>query len=95
MKRHKGRVVDRKKKPVSAISAACPEGRKSKHGESVDRERLRGGESRSGESPSLPVKRNKHREYVGVWKLGGQRRTCQCSGVCSVYNLGVRNVLCR
>ena len=49
----RGRVVETRKKPVSAISVVHPGGRKSEHGERADRERLRGGESRSGESPSL------------------------------------------
>ena len=62
------------KKPVSAISAACPGGRKNEQGERVDSETLQGGKSRLGESPSLPVKKNKHGEYVGVRKLWGTRK---------------------
>ena len=35
---------------------------------------MQGGKSRLGESPLLPVKKNKHGEYVGVRKLGGGTR---------------------
>ena len=70
----KGRVVEMRKKPVCAISAAYPGGRQSEHEERADRERLQGGESRSGESPSLPVKKNKHGEYGRVRKLWVTRK---------------------
>ena len=38
------------------------------------REWYEGGESGSGDSSSLPIKKNKHGEYVGVRKLWGTRK---------------------
>ena len=35
---------------------------------------MQSGESRSGDSSSLPVKKNKQGEYVGVRKLWGTRK---------------------
>ena len=40
----------------------------------MDRVVWQGGESRSEDSPSVPVKKNKHGEYVGVRKLWGTRK---------------------
>lgn len=66
-----GRSVEARKKP---ISATCPGRRKSQSGEGAEKEMVRDGESRSGDSSSLPVKKNKHGEYVGVRKLRGTRK---------------------
>ena len=70
----KGRTVERRKKPIYAISAACPGERKSEHRERADREMLQGGKSRMGESSLLPVKNSEHGEYVEVRKLWGTRK---------------------
>ena len=70
----RGRLEETRKKPVSAISAARPGGRKNEQGERADGETLQGGKSKLGESPPLPVKKNKHGEYVGVRKLWGTRK---------------------
>ena len=40
----------------------------------MNREMLQGDKSRLGESPSLPVKKNKHCKYVGVRKVWGSRK---------------------
>ena len=57
-----------RRKPVSATR---PGERKN---ESADRVVQQGGEGRLGESPSVPVKKNKQGEYVGVRKLWGTRK---------------------
>ena len=67
----RGRAVEVRKKPVSAT---WPGERKSESGESMDRVVWQGGASRSGDSPSVPVKKNKQGEYVRVRKLWGTRK---------------------
>ena len=64
-----GRLVKTKKKPVSVTHL---EGRKSESGGGADM--LRGHEGRSGDLSSVPVKKNRHGEYVGVRKLWGTRK---------------------
>ena len=64
-----GRVAEVRKKPASATH---PGGRKSESGESANKEVWQGGESRSGDSPSLPVKKNKQGEYGQSPRAGTQ-----------------------
>ena len=67
----RGRAVEVRKKPVSTTR---PGERKSEPGESTDKVVWQGGESRSGDSPLVSVKKNKQGEYVGVRKLWGTRK---------------------
>ena len=54
--------------------ATCPGETKDRSGEWAEKGMVRGGESGSGDSSSLPIKKNKHGEYVGVRKLWGTRK---------------------
>ena len=58
----------------------------------MNREMVQGGESRLGESPSLPVKKNKHWEYVGVRKLWGSMKKLSVE---EVKKLGERVAVAR
>ena len=67
----RGRGVEARKKPVSTTR---PGERESESGQRMNRVVWQGGESRSGDSPLVPVKKNKQGEYVGVRKLWGTRK---------------------
>ena len=66
-----GRSVEARKKPGFATH---PGETKNRSGERAEKGMVRGGESGSGDSSSLPIKKNKHGEHVGVRKLWGTRK---------------------